>query len=432
MSTKDHLMITARKLLGALALTAAVTLTAACGASGTSGGGAAAGSTDVKLRMTVWTSNEDQLKLFNSIGDAYKAEHPEVTSITFESLPFADYNTTLTTQIAGGNAPDLAWMGDLSKDLIGADALVGLTDKLKATNGWNYDDLEDSATKEFSRDGKLYAYPFSNSPFALYVNNDLLAKAGQKIDPKTLTWDQVAAAGAAVHAKTPKAGFVVRDFDYTAWNMLATVWTGFGASAWSADGKTCEFGSPQMQQAFTFLHDAAFKTKAMPGPGTKADFFAGDAAFTVAQVSRASLLKGSFKFGLYPLPAGPAGKYSVLGQAGVGVLAASKHRDQATDFLAYLTNPANAEKLAQFFPPPRKSLLTGEKLAANNKVLSAAQLQEVVVDQLPKAVTLPNHTKPAEIAQKGKTALDTLWKPDADIPAVLNSVCAAIEPILAK
>ena len=55
-----------------------------------------------------------------------------------------------------------------------------------------------------------------------------------------------------------------------------------------------------------------------------------------------------------------------------------------------------------------------------------------MVDQLPNAVTLPNHTSPAEIAQKGKTALDAMWKPDADVPAVLNSVCTAIDPILAK
>ncbi|MER6523719.1 sugar ABC transporter substrate-binding protein [Streptomyces sp. NPDC001508] len=420
----------ARKLFGAVALTTALALTAACGAS-TDGSGAT-NATDVKLRMTVWTSNQDQLELFDTIAAAYRAKHPEVSSITFESLPFDDYNTTLTTQIAGGNAPDLAWMGDLSADLIASDALVGLTDTLQATDGWRYDDLEGSATKEFSRDGTLYAYPFSTSPFALYVNTDLLAKAGQKIDPKTLTWDQVAAAGAAVHADTKKAGFVVRDFDYKSWNMLATVWTGFGAAAWSPDGRTCTFDSPEMRQAFTFLHDAAFKTKAMPGPGTTADFFAGDAAFTVAQVSRASLLTGQFTYALYPLPAGPAGRYSVIGQAGVGVLAAGKHKTQATDFLAYLTNPANSQKLAQFFPPPRKSLLTGAELAADNKVLTAAQLQEAVVDQLPNAVTLPNHTSPAEIAQRGKTALDAMWKADADVPAVLKSVCTAIEPILAK
>lgn len=116
----------------------------------------------------------------------------------------------------------------------------------------------------------------------------------------------------------------------------------------------------------------------------------------------------------------------------MGVLASSKHPDQAADFLAYLTNPENAAKLAQYFPPPRKSLLTGDKLAANNKVLDAAQLQDAVVDRLPDAVTLPNHTSPREVAQKGKTALDAMWRPDADIPAVLRSVCAAIDPILAK
>ncbi|MFJ6661226.1 ABC transporter substrate-binding protein [Streptomyces sp. NPDC091377] len=416
-------MIRTRRVPGAVAMTTVLALSAAC-----------SGPSDeaVDLRMTVWTSDKGQLALFDSIAAAYREDHPDVSKITFESLPFEDYNTTLTTQIAGGNAPDLAWMGDLSQDLIASDALVGLTDTFKASPGWKYDDLLDSATSEYSRDGTLYAYPFSNSPYALYVNTDLLAAAGQKTDPATLTWDQVAAAGAAVRAKTGKAGFVIRDFDYKAWNTLATVWTGWGAAAWSADGKTCTFDSPEMQQAFTFLHDAAFKTQAMPGPGTTADFFAGDSAFTVAQVSRASLLTGEFEFGLHPLPAGPKGTYSVLGQAGMGVLSSSKHKEQAQDFLAYLTDPQNAAKLAQYFPPPRQSLLTGDKLAANNKVLSAAQLQDAVVDQLPDAVALPNHTSPAEIAQKGKTALDAMWRPDADIPAVLRSVCTAIDPILTK
>ena len=99
--------------------------------------------------MTVWTSNEDQLALFDSIAEEYQADHPEIKSITFESLPFADYNTTLTTQIAGGNSPDLAWMGDLSKDLIASDALVPLTDTLSATEGWDYDDLLGSVIAEF-------------------------------------------------------------------------------------------------------------------------------------------------------------------------------------------------------------------------------------------------------------------------------------------
>jgi ABC-type glycerol-3-phosphate transport system substrate-binding protein len=416
---------TAKKLVSALALG---TLATAAGC----GGATAASDEDVELRMTVWTSNEDHLALFDSIADAYIADHPEIKSITFESLPFEEYNTTLTTQIAGGNAPDLAWMGDLSADLIDSGALVPLTETLEGTEGWGFEDLLPSVTGEFSRDGELYAYPFSNSPFALYVNTDLLDEAGQTLDPEGLTWDQVSALGSAVNAATGKGGFVVNDFNYSSWNTLATVWTAFGASAWNEDGTECGFDSPEMAEAFTFLHKAIYTDKSMPGPGTTADFFAGDAAFAVAQVSRAGNLDGSFAYDIQPLPAGPVGTYSVIGQAGMGVLQSSAHVEAATGFLAYLTNPENAAKLAQYFPPPRQSLLTGEALAANNTKFTAEQLQTVVVDQVAGAVTLPNHTNPAEIAQKAKTALDAMWTEDADVAAVLGTVCDAIDPLLAQ
>ena len=428
-------MNTATKLVGLAALATTIAVAAAgCSASPGSGGPVAttAPPNSVDLRMTVWTSNEDQLALFDSIAEEYKSDHLEIKSITFESLPFADYNTTLTTQIAGGNSPDLAWMGDLSKDLIASDALVPLTDTLTATKGWDYDDLLGSVTAEFSVDDQLYAYPFSNSPFALYVNENLLAQSGQTLDTDDLTWQQVSAVGSAVNAATGKGGFVIRDFNYASWNTLATVWTGWGASAWNKDGTKCTFDSDEMVDAFEFLHDAIYVDNSMPGPGTTADFFAGDSAFTIAQVSRASLLDGSFEYSVYPLPEGPEGTYSVIGQAGVGVLESSAHVQEATDFLAFLTNPENAAKLAQFFPPPRESLLTGEKLAEVNTKLTAEQLQTVVVDQIADAVTLPNHTSPAEIAQKAKTALDAMWTPDADIESVLSSVCTAIDPLLAK
>lgn len=427
-------MNTATRLVSvaALATTVAMVVTGCATAATPAPEPTTAAPNSVELRMTVWTSNEAQLALFNSIADAYKADHEEIKSITFDSLPFADYNTTLTTQIAGGNSPDLAWMGDLSKDLIAADALVPLTGTLEATEGWDYDDLLGSVTAEFTADDQLYAYPFSNSPFALYVNTSLLAQAGQTLDTSDLTWDQVASVGSAVNAATGKGGFVIRDFNFSSWNTLATVWTGWGASAWNADGTECTFDSDEMVDAFTFLHDAVFVNSSMPGPGTTADFFAGDSAFTIAQVSRASLLDGSFEYDVYPLPAGPAGTYSVLGQAGVGVLKSSAHVAEATDFLAFLTNPENAAQLAQFFPPPRESLLTGEKLAEVNTKLTADQLQAVVVDQLAGAVTLPNHTDPAQVAQLAKTALDAMWTPDADIKKVLSSVCTAIEPLLQK
>ncbi|GAA0243336.1 sugar ABC transporter substrate-binding protein [Cryptosporangium japonicum] len=389
------------------------------------------------LRMTIWSSSPDHLALLNGIADEYRKSHPDVTAITFDSLPLENYTTTLTTQLAGGNAPDLAWVLESSApDFVRSGALVPLEDTLRAASDYDYDDLQPSTTKLWTADDHLYAYPFSTSPFGVFVNTDLVKKAGQRtpaelIKAGTWTWDAAFALGSAVQSKAGKAGLVVRDFDYKTWDNLATVWGGWGAEAWSADGKTCGFDKPEMVAAMTALHEAIFTAKALPGPGTAPDFFAGDAAMTITQISRASLLKDqTFGWDLVPLPAGPAGEYSVIGQAGIGVLKKSAHVDAATDFLAFLTDPANSTKLARFFPPPRKSQLNTETLAAGNPLLEPEQLQAVVIDGIDSGTVKPSHVGSAEIGQQVRSALDPLWKPGADVRAVLGSVCAAIAPLL--
>jgi multiple sugar transport system substrate-binding protein len=169
----------------------------------------------------------------------------------------------------------------------------------------------------------------------------------------------------------------------------------------------------------------------MPGPGTSADFFAGESAFTITQISRANLLADAgFGWSLLPLPEGPVGEYAVTGQAGVGVLAQSKNTKAAADFLAFFTNPANAAKLAQYFPPPRTSLLNVDTLAAANPLLTPEQIENVVVPAIADGVVRPSHTDSAEIGQQVRAALDGIWTPDADIPAVLQRTCDAIAPLL--
>lgn len=427
-------MRSARALTG-LGLTAVAILgLAAC-----SGGGAPeeTAASDIHLRMTVWTSNEDHLALFDSIADEYLADHPEVTEIEFDPLPFEDYTSTLTTQVAGGSAPDLAWiLENAAPDFVQSGALLPLDETLEGTDGYEFDDLSESATALWHDDsGALVAYPFSTSPFVMFTNDDLLAQAGlptaaQMQANGDWNWDAVSEAGAAVHASTGKAGFVIRDFDYTTWDNLASVWMGWGAAPWSEDGAECTFDAPEMVEAFEFLHDAAFTKQSMPGPGTTADFFAAESAFTVTQISRASLLKGDFAWNLLPLPEGPEGEYSMIGQAGIGVLADGEQAQAAADFLAFFTNPENSTQLAQYFPPPRESLLNVDTLAATNPTLTPEQIEDVVIPGIQSGVVRPSHTDSAEIGQEVRSALDALWVPDADIDGALDDVCTAIDPLL--
>jgi multiple sugar transport system substrate-binding protein len=390
------------------------------------------------LRMTIWSANEGHLALFNEIAEDYKAINPDV-NVTFDSLPFDGYTTTLTTQIAGGNAPDLAWILETTAaDFVTSGALIPLNSALERADGYDLPDVTDSALALWSTDGDIYAYPFSTSPFGMFVNNDLIREAGQRtpaelIEAGEWTWDNAIEVAEAV-ADAGHAGLIVRDFNYQVWQNLTSVYRGWGASPWSEDGTTCTFTSPEMVEAMTFIHDAIFERGAMPGPGESVDFFAGDAAMTITQISRASLLPQDdpFDWDLVPLPAGPAGEYAVIGQAGIGVFAQGSNPEAAADFLAFFTNPENSQKLARFFPPARASLLTAEVLGAANPLLSQEQLEAVVITGIATGEVIPGHTNFAEIQQTVRASLDALWVPDADVPAVLQAVCDRVQPMLVQ
>ncbi len=391
----------------------------------------------VSLRMTVWTANKDQLALFDKIAADYKTSHPNV-SVKFDALPFDSYTTSLTTQVAGGNAPDLAWIFEKdAPDFVSSGALTDLSKTLKGTDGYQYDDLAPATTKLWTKGDKLYGYPFSTSPFVVFYNADMLGKAGaqtpeQLIAANQWNWTDAEQAATKVSASQPgKFGLVIRDFDYKIWDNLASLWAGYGASPWSADGKSCQFTSQPMTDAMTFFHNAVYTDKAMPPPGTAADFFAGDSAMTITQISRASTLKdASFKWGVAPLPSGPAGNQQLFGQAGIGAFAKGKHPQAAADFLAFFSNPANSAKLAQYFPPPRTSLLNATSLKAANPLLSEQQLDSVVVNGIKNGVVKASHGNYAKIDDAARAALDKFYQQNADVPAALAGVCKAVDPLL--
>lgn len=401
--------------------------------------GLSASATAQELRMAIWSAAEAHLALFNDIADTFEASHPGVT-ITYDSLPFDGYTTTLTTQIAGGNPPDLAWIFDTTApDFIDAGALYPLTETFRNTEGYNLDDFAEASLAAWSGGGVQYLFPFSTSPFGIFVNNDVIKAAGQKTPAEMIAagewnWENAIAVNAAV-AASGKAGLIVRDFDYKNWTNLATIWTGWGATKpWSEDGKTCTFTDQKMVDAFTFIHDAIFNKKAMPGPGMSADFFAGEAAMTITQISRASLLpkENGFDWDLVPLPAGPVGEYAFVGRAGIGVLASGKNPELAAAFLAHFSNPENVAKLARFFPPSRQSVLTTDKLAAANPLLTPEQIEAVVIRGVATGQAGQSHTGFAQIEQTVRAALDAMWTPDADVAATLQTVCDRINPLLAQ
>jgi multiple sugar transport system substrate-binding protein len=392
----------------------------------------------VELRMTVWSANEGHHAIFNQIADAYIEANPDkVSAVNFDALTDG-YVEALTTQIAGGEVPDLAWaMESFAAQFVSAGVFANLTPTFQEAEGYEYDDLIPGAIELWSQDGDLYGYPFSNSPFGIYVNSDLLAAAGQP-NPRDLiasgewTWDALMEIAAATAASQGVAGFQPPSDAATAWNdALAPMWLAWGASAWTEDGATATFTSPEMVEFFTWFHRNVYETKAIIAPGEEYDFASGQIATRMSQLSASTgLAEAGFGWDFLPLPDGPAGTVPVVGQGGVGVMAQGPNPEIAAEFLAYFTNPENTKLLAQYFPPPRESLLNVEVLSQAAPALTEEQLQGTIVDQAAVAVTKPGNPMMSEISDPVRIALDALWTADADVEAALAAANEAAQSVL--
>lgn len=395
----------------------------------------AAGSLSAEeLRFTLWTGNDAHLAMFNAIAEGFTETHPDV-KVVYETIPAADYTQKLTFQLAGGNPPDLGWMfEDVTPGFAEAGVIEDLRPALEATDGYDLADFSEPAMGLWTDGEVINGLPFSTSPFMIYYNKDMFEAAGLETPAELAekgAWDmekfqEVAAALTA--ANDGKWGFEFKDgqgYDSRIMHALMPPIRAYGGFAWQ-DGE-CGFNKPEAVAAVTQLHDMVFDDKSIVPPGEVGDFFSGNSAMTINQISRASrLADAGFEWGIAPLPTGPAGASPVIGQAGIVVFSQGEQKDLAKEFIAYMTNPENSETMSQFFPPARKSVLESDTFIEANKLISPEQMA-YVSEAIEEGRVLPSHANYAQIYAAMKPRMDALWRADADVPAALEAVCASIE-----
>jgi multiple sugar transport system substrate-binding protein len=389
-----------------------------------------------ELRFTIWTGNEAHLAMLNGFAESFKANHPDVT-VNFETIPPGDYTQKLTFQLAGGNPPDAGWMmEDAASTFANAGVIEDLAPTLNATEGYDFADFSEPALGLWTSQGKVYGVPFSTSPFVIFYNKDMFDKAGIE-DPLTLAakgeWDMETFQEVArrLTEANGKFGFEFKDgqgYDTRIMHALMPPIRAYGGDVWS--NQECGFDKPEAVAAVQQLHDMVFKDKSIVPPGETGDYFSGNAAMTINQISRASLMeKAGFRWGIAPLPTGPAGESPVIGQAAIVVFTAGKQKDLAAEFVAHMTNEENVATMAQFFPPARNRVLGSDAFVTSNMLIPAEQMA-IVADAIAKGKVLPSHEKSPQILAAMKPRVDALWRADANVEESLKAVCAAIQPLL--
>ena len=389
-----------------------------------------------ELRVTIWTGNEAHLKMLNGFADSFKATRPGV-SVKFETIPPADYTQKLTFQIAGGNPPDLGWlMEDAAPTFAKAGVLEDLAPTLKSVKDYDFADFSKPAMGLWMSGDKVIGVPFSTSPFVIFYNKDMFDKAGLE-DPLALAgkgqWTMATFQDVAkkLTAANGKFGFEFKDgqgYDSRIMHALMPPIRAYGGDVWN--DRKCGFDAAPAVAAVKQLHDMVYKDKSIVPPGEKGDYFSGNAAMTINQISRASLMpKAGFKWGIAPLPTGPGGESPVIGQAGIVVFAAGKQKPLAAEFVAHMSTRDAVATAAQFFPPARNSVLASSGFVASNNLIPPEQMK-VVADAIAKGKVLPAHEKSPQILAAMKPRIDALWRADANVEAALKAVCAAIQPLL--
>lgn len=390
------------------------------------------------LRVAVYTSSEPHLKLLNQLADTFKASHPGV-NVRFETIPVADYTQKLSFQIAGGKAPDIAWMmEDAAPAFIQANILMDLTPALQAFPDYDLADFTDPAMALWRKGEQVYGVPFSTSPFLIYYNKAMFNKAGLE-DPRQLAekgeWTMTKfqeVSRQLVAANPGKWAFEFKDGEgYTSrmTHALLPPIRAYGGDLWE-NGK-CGLESESAVQAVQQIHDMVFKDKSIVPPGEQGDYFSGNSAMTVNQISRASkMAEAGFDWGVAPLPTGPNGEEGpVIGQAGFVVFASSPNKELAAALVAQMTSKEGVGALAQFFPPARQSVLTSDAFLNNNQYLSP-EMMGFVADAIRKGRVVAAHERVPQILAAMKPRVDALWRADADVAKSLQGVCAAIQPLL--
>ncbi len=396
---------------------------------------------EINLRFTIWSSNEAHLAMLNEIAEAYNQMHPEVT-VDFDFISFVDYTLNVTLELAGSNPPDAGWVVENSvSSFVKVGALSNMGPALKQSPNYDFADISESALQLWADGEAVYGIPFSTSPFFILYNRDMFEAAGAETPDDLLardawTWQALATAASTIVDENPPGIYGFESYDgevygTRVWHTLTPLIRAYGGQAWSPDGTTCLLNSDEAIAAVQLYHNMVFVDKSAVPPRERGDFYAGQSAMTITQLSQLARLKEApFQWGIVPLPGGPAGESPVIGQAAIAVFNASRHKETAIDFVDFMTNKENVAKAAQFFPPARNSVLESDVLLKANPQVDAESMNQTIVTSIQHGTVLPTHINFSKIDLIIRVQFDTLWVPNADIEAVLTDVCESIAPLL--
>ena len=366
--------------------------------------------------------------LFEGMAKDYMAAHPG-DEVKIEVIQWDNLQQRLTTDIAGGTAPDIAmigtrWLVDYVKNDIAEPINSYMTPEFKSS-------FINSFMTPSTFDGKIYGLPVAASARAMYYNKDLLDKAGVTTPPAT--WDEVVDAAKKVKALGGDAyGFAMqgKEIETDAY-WYYSLWSHGGEIL--KDGKSA-IDSPEAIEALKLYKSMIDDGLTEPDPTglNRQDIEQLFKSGRIGMILTGPWLRGQLKtdapdlkYGLAPIPAGSTkATYGVT-----DTLMIFKSSQQKELAMKFLTETAFSAKWRTEFSSKEGFLPVLKAVAADPVFANDPQLTAFTA-MLPYAHFAPPVANWEQMADTIISALQKVYIGQAEPDAALKEAAAGVNGLV--
>ncbi|PZG02386.1 ABC transporter substrate-binding protein [Micromonospora deserti] len=336
-----------RRLAGTVTVAAMAVSLVACGSDDATSDGT------VTLEFAQWWGAELPAGEFDKIINDFTAQNPGI-KVKLLSAPYASTKQQLLTGAASKTLPDVvgldgAWVNDFAEQ--GA-----ITDLSKLMTDANYDASQ--LASQVQVEGKTYMIPVVNFVYPLFVNKDLLTKAGVQNVPTTRTEFLDAAKKISASGGDVKGWVLPLD---TA--VPNGVQNDVMSWLWASGGSMVAAGKPNLTSApvkSTVEYVKSLNDAGVIAPGSltmkeqdKVEKFTnGQVGMMIDSLAHINLIKKNkpdlnFEVAALPAEDGYTGERGIpYASWGIGISDSTKHKAEAFKFVSYLMSQETNAKLS--------------------------------------------------------------------------------------
>lgn len=316
------------------------------------------------LRWTMWVSTETEQQQWEELARDFEETADNVT-LSIDSTGWNAYWTRLQTQIASRTQADIIAMQSLrAYGFYSLGGFLPLDDFIANDPELDLSDFDEAMIDALTYDGQIYGLPYDSGPAVLYYNMDLFDDAGLQYPDESWTWDEFLQAARALSGNG-NHGYAVND---SLDGLVYFIW-GMGGDYFNSETGNYDFTQDATADAFQFVSDL-FHVHQVARPLTEfanpffqvEQFLGGSVGMFIEGPWQATTLRAAeFRWGMAPVPEGPAGRYTPVAGSGFSISSETENPAAAWEALRSITSTESLTKLAEWGRglPARASAVQG-------------------------------------------------------------------------